>query len=163
MGKHVWYDCIWTITHVRDGKVIWSEEKKNSLVDEGEKSLLNSYFRATDSPTKFYIRLCRDSVLEADTLTDIQNEPSGNGYAAVEVTRDSTGFPTIEMDSGDWRVVSKEVSFTASGGDIGPVNTMYLATTSDNLGVLIAFVDLSIERTALDGDTLYAQMRIKAK
>ena len=163
MGKHKWYDCIWDIKHIRDGKVIWEESKRNALVDQGERNMLVSYFRAENIPTEFYIRLAYDTIVETDTLSNISNEPSGNGYSAKLVERSSTGFPTIDFHEGDYRVTSKEVQFTASGGNIGPVNVMYLATTSDNSGKLLAFVGLSMERTINVNDTLVAQMRIKLK
>jgi len=161
---HPWYEGMWHLRYVSDGKTLWEEDIQNTLVNEGEKNVLNSYFRNTESPTTFYARLCRDSLIESSTLNTISNEPSSTyGYAPCTIERSATGWPTIEVDSLDWRVVSKEISWTASGGDIGPVNTCFLATSSDNTGLLIAYLNLPVERTILDGDTLYAYLRVKAK
>lgn len=155
---------VWSITHKdKHGNILYHEEKHNTLADEGEAMMLNSFLRNTDNPTQFYVRLCNDSLDKTDTLASILGEPSGNGYMAQLVERSAVGFPTIEMHMGDYRVVSKEVTYTAAGGDIGPVNTAYLATTPDNTGKLIAFVGLSMSRTILDGDSMIVQLRIKLK
>lgn len=167
-GKHKWYDCVWEWKHVRNGEVIWTDKKRNALVDEGEQSILRAYFLNDNNPPwnvdRFFIRLCNDTILESDTLATIVGEPeAAYGYAAVQINRDASadGWPTIELDSGDWRVVSKVVTFTASGGTIGPVSTAFLATTSDNSGRLIAINGLSLARTILDGDKLEGVLRIK--
>jgi hypothetical protein len=90
------------------------------------------------------------------------NEPPATyGYAAQLVERSTVGFPTKELSEGDWRLTSKEVTFTASGGQIGSVNTAYLATTSNNNGILIAYLALSMARTVIDGDSMIVQLRIK--
>jgi len=162
--KHDWYYCTWTLQHVRNGKVIWEQKDiRNALADEGEKNMLNVYFRQTNEPTSFYLRLCNDSLLETDTLSAVQNEPAGNGYAPQELGRSVTGFPTIELDSGNYQVVSAVVEFTASGGNIGPVNTAYLATTQDNTGLLICYQALSTSRTVLENDIFRANLTIKVE
>lgn len=164
MGRHTFYDSWWTIKQFRNGKEIWSMDKKNSLVDEGEESMLESFFRNVSAytPAGFYVRLCNDTLLETDTLSTILNEPAGTyGYTAQTLERSTTGFPVKELSAGDWRIASKEITFTAAGGDIGPVTTAYLATTSDNTGKLIAFVDLAMTRTILSGDSMVVQIRIK--
>jgi hypothetical protein len=163
MSKHKFWEGIWEITHIRNGKALYKEELRNALVDEGEENLLDTYFRDQNSPSAFYFRLCNDALAETDTLAEIQNEPSGNGYAAQQVERSTVGFPTLEFHDGDYRVVSKEITFTAGGGAIGPVNTCFVATTPDNTGKLIAYVPLSLTRTILDGDSMILRMRIKMK
>jgi hypothetical protein len=161
---HPWYEGIWHFRHERKGKIIWEADVHNTLVNEGERDVLDVYFRnSAAAPTSFFARLCRDTIFETSVLTTIVNEPSGNNYSPIEIERSAMGFPTIELDAGDWRVVSKEIGWTALGGSIGPVNTCFLATSLDNTGKLIAFLNLPLERTILDGDTLYAFLRIKAK
>lgn len=162
--KHDWYDTIWDIRHLSsDGKVLWQESKHNDLVDEGERSIIMSYFRAEELPTAFYARLAYDSISLTDSLSDVQNEPSGNGYDPIILERSSVGFPTIQQDAGDWRVVSKQITFTATVGNWGKVNVLFLATTSDNLGKLIACVPLTMTRVMNAGDSLVATIRIKLR
>jgi len=164
MGKkHPWFDCIWDFKYYSKGKLLWERSVKNALADEGEEAILETYFRdgTIYTPTEFYMRLCNDSLGETDSLSAVLNEPSGNGYAAQLIERSNLGFPTKVLHEGDYRLVSKDVTFTASGGQIGPVNTAYLATTSDNTGKLISYVPTSVVRTILTGDSMVASIKIK--
>jgi hypothetical protein len=163
MGKYDWFDNIWEIKHIRNGKVIWEDIQRNSLVQEGEESILESFFRNTGgfTPTEFYVRLCNDNLVITDTLTTIINEPVGNGYEGQLLERSTVGFPTKELDAGAYRLVSKLIEFTAVAGDIGPVTTAFLSTTENNSGKLIAFRALAMTRTILDGDSMTIQFRLK--
>ena len=157
------YNSVWIVRHWRDGKVIWEDEKPNSLVQEGEESILETYFLNGTAyiPTQFYVRLCNDDLLITSNLTSIGDEPVGNGYTPQLLERSGVGFPTKELSGGIYRIISKVISFTANGGSIGPVTTAYLATTSDNTGKLVAFRSLTLSRTVLDGDTMTLQFRIE--
>lgn len=163
MKKHDWFDNIWSFKHFRKGKLLWEHAGRNDLVDQGEEAILEVFFRGVSSyiPSEFYLRLCNDTLAETDALTNVLNEPSGNGYSAQLLERSTVGFPTKEQVLGDYRLVSKEITFTASGGQIGPITTAYLATTQDNSGSLIAFKALPISRTILDGDSMIVQLAIK--
>ena len=134
----------------------------NALADEGEQDMLSVYFRAGTAPTNFYIGLVNDTPVETDTVATLTGEPSGNGYARQLVERNSTGWPTLALDSGDYRVVSGEETFTASGGSIGPVTYSFLTTTSSGTaGLLIAYAALSASRTLAAGETLGVTARVK--
>jgi len=74
------------------------------------------------------------------------------------------GFPTLEVDSEDyWRVVSKELTITASGGSIGPVDGAFLCTSSGSSGTLIGTIATGVQRTILAGDSMIAQLMIRFK
>jgi len=167
MKKHLFYDCEWHIRHIRDGKIIYEEKTKNILVDEGEKAIVDTFFRNNASSylssDVFYIGLHKGTVSESTTLATIPNEPVGNGYSRIECERSNVGWPTLEQNDGDWQVVSKEIGLTAAGGDIGPVNGAFLGTSLDNFGVLIGAVAMKIERTILAGDTIIFQLTVKLK
>ena len=161
--KYNWYNSVWTIQHIRNGKVIWSDEGRNSLMQQGEESILETFFRndSNYAPAHFYVRLCNYTPLVTDTLTSIQSEPSGNGYSAQLIERSAVGFSTKDLTSnGTYRLTSKVLTFTASGGDIGPVTNAFLATSSDNTGRAIAFRALSQTRTIQDGDSLTCTFKI---
>ena len=154
----------WNVKHYRDGKVIWEEtQKKNSLANQGALTILQVYYQRTASaPANFYVRLCKYSPLVTDTLATIQNEPSGNGYAPQVVPASVVGFPTTDIaPDGNPRLTSAIVTFTAAGGTIGPVTTAFLATTSDNSGILQGFLPLSMQRTILSGDSMTYQFYIE--
>ena len=153
---------IWHFIHRdKDGQVIWEDRIENALADEGERDILGVYYRAETAPTEFYIGLVNGAPSESTTLSTLSGEPSGNGYSRQLVERSSVGFPTVQQDvNGDWQVVSKTVTFAASGGSIGPVDHAFLATTSDNTGKFVAYVALSQSRTLADGETLDVTLTI---
>lgn len=144
-----------------EGKEIWSEVAPNSLADEGEQMLLDVALRGGTAPTQYFLRLFNDTPIETDTLAALTGQPSTNGYAAQLVERSAVGWPTLALDSGDFQAVSKEVTFTASGGSWGPVSHCVLATSSDNTGKLISFAALSQARTLAAGETLRITYRVK--
>lgn len=158
------WNGIWHLTLIdKHGNVKLDKHIKNHLANEGEESLLETYFQdAITAPSEFYIRLCNDTLIDADTLSDIQNEPSGNGYQALQVERSTVGFPTKELHQGDYMVTSKPVTWTATG-TIGPVTYAYLSTTSDNTGKLISYISLPYETTIASGDEARIQLKIKLK
>jgi len=171
MSKHKFYECIWNIKCLdKNKKLLWEEKHPNILVDQGEKALLDVFFRGKDNlyfsdtvNPKFYIGLYKGTVSESTILATIPNEPSGNGYSRLACERSDVRWPTIEKNEGDYRVVSKELSLTASGGSIGPINGAFIGTSLDNSGSLIGAVAMVIERTVLVGDTIIFQLRTKLK
>jgi hypothetical protein len=163
------YDCRWTLKHWRKGKVIWElVDKKNLLVNEGEKAIVDTFFRNNSgdyfSAARFYVGFFNGSIAETTVLSTLPSEPAvANGYSRQIIERSNVGFPTIEQDDGDWRVVSKELEYTASGGNIGPINGAFLGTSSDNTGSLIGSLSFGTERTIIAGDTMTVYMRAKLK
>lgn len=165
MKKHSFWKGIW------DFKIIGVNERikeswtmENALADEGEQNLLDSYFRSQNTPSSFYVRLFNDTPVETDTLADLQNEASGNGYSPIQLTRNTTDFPTLALDTGDYQVTSKQITFSATGGAIptsGSITYAVLATTSDNTGKLIAYVAFPNARTLADGESLKITFKIK--
>ena len=158
----------WDIRHIRNGKVIYEElDKQNIVVDSGEKAILDVFYRKKDilyfAGDYFYIGLYNGSISESTILTNVPNEPSGNGYVRTQVERSDVGWPTIEKHEGDWRVVSKEIELTASGGNIGPVSGAFVCTSLDSSGVLIGAVAMAVERTVKPGDKIIFQVRAKQK
>ena len=162
------YEARWTVKHIRAGRVIWSiEDKKNLLTNEGQRAILETFFRDRASNyfgmTNFWLGMYRGTLSKTSVLSTVPNEPSTNGYVREEIERDSVGFPTIELNDSDRRIISKEVEFTAVGGDVGPVNGAFLCTSSDNTGVLVGSLSFGIERTIKAGDLMTAKMKIKVK
>ena len=163
------YECLWTVNHIRNGKVIWEIiDKKNMLVDAGEKAIIDTFFRANAAlyfgATNFWVGVYNGSIGETTVLATIPNEPAIlYGYARQVVERSSVGWPTIEKDDGDWRVVSKTLSLTASGGNIGPVNGAFFGTSNDNNGTLIGNLQFGVERTIIPGDSFTMALKAKLK
>lgn len=149
------------------GEEIWREEFHNLLSDGGEQSFLDCYLRLQNCPSGFYLRLsnptnCGNSSAETSSLATIAtSEPSTNGYAAKSLTRNTTGWPTLALDSGDYQATAAQQTFNASGGSWGPVTCAFIASTSDNSGVFIASGALSTSRTLAAGESLQVTYRIK--
>lgn len=143
------------------GKVMWTDRIHNNLTDEGEQDLLDVYMRNAAAPATFYIRLYDDTPTETSTLAGLTGEPTTGGYAPIAVERSDVGWPTLALDSGDYQVTSKKVTFQASGGTIGPVTSCVLATSSDDTGKIITYAPLSQSRTLNDGESLDITYRVK--
>jgi hypothetical protein len=155
---------VWVVKHYRNNKVIWECKKKNSLANKGAEAMLELFYRNDTSyaPGQFYVRLCNYIPQVTDILTSIQGEPSTNGYSAQLLPTSTVGFPTKDIASdGNYRLTSATVTFTASGGNIGPIITAYLATSSDNSGKLIAFLPLALQRTIINGDSMTYSFQVE--
>jgi len=161
------WDCVWSFKQIMNGQIIWQVERHNLLATEGEKALVDTIFRNNYSAyfpvTNFYVGLYKGSVSKATTLATIPGEPSlSNGYSRLLCERSNIGWPTIELDdNGNWRVVSKEMTLTANGGDIGPADGGFICTSSNNSGTLIGAVAMGVERTILSGAQMIIQLKAK--
>ncbi len=154
------------VYHIRDGKIIWEgrnlEGRINGLMDEGEENILRVYFRNETGPSSFYLGLGNNGGTpgvpsDSATLADI-TEVSGTGYARQTVERSSVGFPTIQKDtdSGDWEVISKDVTFTNTGSS-NWTSADYLFLTdvsSGTSGKLLITIATSASRVLAPNDSL---------
>jgi hypothetical protein len=137
--------------------------RPNALADEGENNILDVYLRAATAPTTFYLGLLNSTPTDTTTLATMTSEPSTGGYARQQITRDSTGWPTLALDSGDHMATATVETFTASGATIGPVTYAFLCTNaaSGTSGKFLVYNALSASRTLNDGDSLDVTMRVK--
>ena len=162
MSKHEFYEGIWTIKHIRNGQVIDQEIVHNDLLDDGEETMLDVFFRA-QALVSFYARLSIAALIDPTTISDAYAaEPAQvNGYAPVEIERTPAGWPIIDKNgNGDYFVTSKTVTFTAAGGDIDSLKGVYLSNSNTNQGKVIAYAPFSMERTMYDGDSLELQITV---
>lgn len=92
----------------------------NTVVDNGEEQFLKAIFQNVfpiAGGGNFYIGLCNQVPADLDVLGSITTEPNVlNGYARKAITRDATGWPTIDQVNSDKRITSAQVTFTAAGG-----------------------------------------------
>ena len=131
------------------------------ITHEGESEFLKMIFHGDDSliapAGNFYLGLCNQTPAKADLLTDINTEPSvTNGYARQAISRDTTGFPTIEIINNETRIVSLVVTFTAIGGDFSASFTRAFLTdqASGTVGALLCYSGAySAPITILDGQS----------
>lgn len=157
-----WYGLvkILEIQHVRDNKVIWEDKNiLNTLHVGGELFILSCAFDndGTLPPANYYFGLDnRATVSVDDTMSEIEDEPVGNGYLRAAVS--SSGQFTTELIGGAFRATSQILTFTATGLGWGPVSNLFLSSTSDNSGILIATTQLSVPVTLASGDALNLRM-----
>lgn len=150
------------IQHVRDGKVIWEDKNLlNTLHIGGEMFLLSCAFDSSSGypPSNYYFGLDnRNEITVNDLITDISDEPSGSGYLRQAVS--STGQFTIDIVSGIYRATSQIVTFSATGSGWGPVSNLFMATSSDGSGILLASNQLSNPITLTSGDAINMRMAL---
>ena len=134
----------------------------SDLHTEGLQFLLEVAFSEEQSvPTNYYMALgSSGDPAEGEGLSDI-TELSGNGYAREVVVSNNTDMVTSAAGTGDYKVTTKTVTFTASGGAWSAANVVYLATTTDDAGKLIASATISPARTLQDQDTLDVSLVIQ--
>lgn len=139
----------------KNNNIIWHNIVDNAISREGRRLTLLVMFRGTDEPATFFLRMYNDTPVDTDSLADLTNEASGNGYAPTEITRDGSGWPLEEnVSSLVRRLTSEEITFTATGGSWGPVTNVVLATTTDDSGWLVGWAALGASRTLKDGENL---------
>jgi hypothetical protein len=110
-------------------------------------------------PANFYIGLATDVSLAEDATLASFTEVSGTGYARQTVASNNTDFTSATTGTNDRKVTTKTVTFTAGGTWTG-ANTVFLATTVDGSGKLIASAPLSVTRTLSSGSSLTVAMEI---
>lgn len=105
----------------------------------------------------FFVGVCDQIPAYGDTLTEITTEPtSAGGYARLALTRDATGWPTIDQVNGETRWLSKVLAFAASGADYSTAFTrLFLCNVaSGSSGRLFAFSGAyASDILVLDGQT----------
>ena len=135
----------------------------NILLDEGERNLLDVYFRAANVPTGgFFVGLHSGVIAETDTLAQIV-EPSQLGYVRKALARNTTDWGAPALDAGDFQSTAVLVAFVAAA-TWTQVNRMFLASTSTGaVGSVILEAALSIPRTLASEDTLNVTAKAKAQ
>ena len=166
-----WHGLI-TITeiqHIRNNKVIYEDKNiKNTLHAGGELYMLTTCFNnpSVYPPANYYFGLDNRSSIEVNqTIEDISGEPANSpndtGYARQAVASSGDNF-VLETVNGIYRATSKIITFSANiaGNGFGPVSKLFLATSSDNTGILIASNALSTTFTLTPGDSITVRMAL---
>lgn len=153
------------IKQLRKNEVIFEKYNlKNMLHYEGEEFFMSTLFsnEGTISENLYYLGLDnRSSIALSDSMSDIEDEPTGSGYIRQYVSshtgEDSSWTVTFHED-GYYIAKSSIISFIASGGSWGPVSNLFLTTESNNSGKLISTVQLESELSLSDGDVVNLRM-----
>lgn len=99
------------------------------------------------------VLLCNTAPVNTNSLKgDLTEISAGNGYSAGGTT---SAQSSSAQSSGTYKLVIADVTFTASGGSIGPFRypVLYNDTPSSPADPLIAFWDYGSSVTLNDGET----------
>lgn len=136
----------------------------NTIVAEGAEAYLARLFQGS-AITGFFVGLCDQGPAHADVLVDITTEPTigVNGYARQALAQNGTDWPIISTQNEESFIQSKQVDFTASGGDFDAAHSrLFLCSVSTGSGgVLYAYsAALQLPTTVLDTETFSAQYQL---
>jgi hypothetical protein len=168
--RHDWHGIlkILEIKHFSaDNEIIWEDKNiYNILHTDGEEFILKSTFiGGSDSayiPTNYYFGLdSRSTISASDTMADIENEPSTNGYVRQAVA--SLNKFTLILVGGINQARSPIITFSASGGSWGPVLNLFITDKIDNSGLLIASAALSQSTTLSSGQSVSMRMGLSLR
>lgn len=165
--KKDWHGLVKIIEaqHIRNGKIIWEAKNLYNLLHAGgELFFLTCCFQNDGSfpPEQYYFGLDNRSTLDVtDLMTDLVDEPVGNGYLRQAVS--STNGFSLDVSNNVYRAASQILTFSATTGSWGPVNTLFLTTAADNDGILLASASLSNEITMDPGDSFNMRMSLSLR
>lgn len=138
--------------------------------NKGKMSILDAYFRNAGAPTNFFVALVTSATApdaDTNTLSDLTEIADGNGYTTggYSLDKNATDFDVLNEDDTNDRgdIQIKDVAWTASGGNLPASGdgARYAVLLDDNGTVanreVLAFWDLSSDRTVSDGQSLTLQ------
>lgn len=150
------------------GNIIWRRQNiYNTLHGDGEQFMLLSLFTGGSAsnpfiPNNYYLGLDnRPTVNSSDKLTNLTNEPTSGGYSRQPVS--SVGGFTVEFVNSNWRASSAVVTFRSTGTEWGPISNLFLSTSADNSGYLIATAVLGSTFTVPPGNTVSLRLGLSLK
>jgi len=166
--------------HTRAGKVIWasgvgdmdvSEDEwytdlqdtqpwyHNYIADGGEQSMLDVWLRAAANPSKYLTLLTADPGETGTPITMAEN--AGTGYARIQIASNSTDWPTLALNGGDFQATSVAKTFTAGGTWSACTHMALVTSASGTTGSLLLVNALGATRSLINTDTLAITLAIK--
>ena len=128
----------------------------SKLVNEGETRIGQILFGSQLVDSNLYLGIYLNSTepSETATLTDITEVSLGNGYARVVLSRGSW------VITGDTAEYAKQ-TFVASGGNWGNCVGYFIATSTDNTGILLFVENFSQVFMMTNGNSCEITPRIR--
>ena len=136
----------------------------NTIVEEGAEAYLARIFQGS-AITGFFVGLCDQGPIHTDTLASITSEPTigVNGYARQALAQNGTDWPVISTVNEESFIESKQVDFTAAGGDFDNAHSrLFLGSVlTGTAGLLYAYsAALQVAVAVLDTETFSAKYRM---
>ena len=134
----------------------------NALLDEGERNVLDVYFRNNLAPANFFLGLSSSTLSETQTLANAI-EPSQSGYARNQIARNTTDWGAPTLNAGDFQTTATQEAFDAAA-TWTPVTEIILVSTSTGAsGSVLLTAALSTTRSLVSGDRLNVTLTVKAQ
>lgn len=131
------------------------------LHTEGRQYILECAFTEEQAPpANFYMGLATDAGLAENATLASLTEVSGTGYARQPIASSTAGFTSATGGTNDRKVVSTTAYFAAEGTWTA-AKTVFLATSVDGAGKLIASAPLSQTLTLNNLDELAVAIAIQ--
>lgn len=120
------------------------------FTDTIENAVLNYMFSKTayTAPATLYVGLSKADPGDTGSMT---NEPSGNAYARVAVTNNTTNFPLAVNGA---KKNGTKITFPEATGSWGTITHFFLADAAIN-GNMIGSGELLLSKTIDSGDVFY--------
>lgn len=139
------------------GEIVWQKfNLPNTVHLGGDYFMLSALFASISAsiPASYYLGLDNRTIpAESDTLANLSQEPSQFAYARQAISS-GNGFSVALNGNGVYQATSTVVAFIATGGSWGPVSNLFLSTTVNNSGYLIATSPLDDTVTVGSGEQL---------
>lgn len=147
------------VKHFKDGKCIWENyDIPNLWHSEGQEFMLAIAFSRNHGlsvPNNYYLGLDnRSAITEGQTLADLVNEPTGNGYIRQGLSSTSS-FSVGVNESNEIVAVSGIITFVATiSPGWGPIRNAFLTTSADSSGKLISTAHIGGMQSLSEGSSL---------
>lgn len=150
-----------------DGSVAWEEEwQPNALLDEGEQSVLEVYFREQSNPTK-YLALLTAAPAETATMATYSEvfAPPLNGYSRQAYTAGGGDWGATALNAGDYQTTAAQKTFGPASSNAwnSMTNVAIVTTSTGTAGKLILTVALSATTTVGIGQSFLYTTTVKAQ
>jgi hypothetical protein len=124
-----------------------------SFSDFMEKKILDVYFGATaySAPGTLFVGLATATITDATTGSTV-TEPSGNAYARVSVTNNTTNFPNATGTTAT-KQNGTAITFPTATGSWGTVTDFFIADAS-TVGNILCYGTLTTSKTVSNGDVV---------
>ena len=134
----------------------------NALLDEGERNVLDVYFRNNLAPASFFLGLSSTTLSETQTLANAI-EPSQSGYARQTIARNTSDWSAPALDAGDMKTTATQESFVAAATWTPVTEIILTSTSAGSNGSVLLTAALSTTRSLVSGDTLNVTLSVKAQ
>lgn len=153
----------WEYWGVENGVAVLKmrDTQYNALSDQGEQDILETFYvNISVPPSDIFIGLSNTTLGETSTLAGL-TEVSGSGYARQTISRSTTGWPTRQLNAGDWQITSQQRTFSATGTWTTANYAFLCSVSSGTSGRIWNYLQLSSPVTLNNGESLSITWKVQ--